>query len=145
MVNVCENNNRHEIVNGSFQAIKKQDYMNFKTNSGMNTCIYIKRGVVQLDECKISLAAYHNRQAALPCIVVEKDGCLILNRSEIRGSGGTVGIFSAGGTVIMKESIIRDHGIVGILYSSKNKLSSLTIKNCAFIKNNEAIVLNGPF
>lgn len=68
-----------------------------------------------------------------------------MNRSEIRGGGGTVGIFSLGGRVIMKESAIRDHGIVGVLFSTKDKLSSLTIKNCSFSKCNEALVLNGPF
>lgn len=45
--------------------------MNFKVNTNINTCLYIKRGIVQLDECKISLAAYHGRNNPLPCIVVE--------------------------------------------------------------------------
>lgn len=68
----------------------------------MNCCIYVKKGIVQLDECKVSLAAYHNEQTALPCIVVEREGCLIMNRSEVRGGAGTVGIFSLGGKVIIK-------------------------------------------
>lgn len=91
------------------------------------------------------MAAYHNREIATPCIVVDKDGCLIINRSEIRGGAGTIGIFSNGGRVIMKETIIKDHGVSGILYSSKNTKANLVIKNSSFGKCTEAIVLNGPF
>lgn len=72
----------------------------------------------------------------MPCIVVEREGCLILNRSEIIGASGTIGIFSKGGKVIMKESIIRDHGGCGVLFSSKNRALNLTIKNCTFLKCN---------
>lgn len=145
MVNICENNAKHEVVNGSYDSIKKEDYLNFEINPAMNTCIYIKKGIAQLDECKISLAAYHNKHATLPCIVVEKEGCLIMNRSEIRGGGGTVGIFSKGGKVIIKESLLRDHGVAGILFSQREQSLNLTVKNCIFIKCNEGLVLNGPF
>lgn len=68
----------------------------------MNTCLYIKKGTVQLDECRISMAAYHRKDFLLPCVVVEKEGCLILNRSEIKGGEGTIGILCKGGKVIVK-------------------------------------------
>jgi len=35
--------------------------MGIETKPEMNTCIYIKKGIVQLDECKISMATSNNR------------------------------------------------------------------------------------
>jgi hypothetical protein len=81
------------------------------------------------------MATYHNSEMALPCIVVGSRGSLIITRSEIVGGAGTVGIFSNGGKIIMKESLIRDHGISGILFCSrnpKNSTSTISIKNSQF-------------
>lgn len=69
---------------------------------------------------------------------------LILNRTEIRGSEGTIGILCKGGEVIMKESVIKDHGGSGILMTG-NKTTNLVIKNSSILSCHDGIVLNGPF
>lgn len=44
--------------------------MNFKVNTSISCCLYIKNGIAQLDECKISLASSNNTKSTVPCIVV---------------------------------------------------------------------------
>ena len=110
----------------------------------MNSCIYLKKGTLQIDECRLSLASYKNPESLVPCIVVEEKGVLIINRSELRGSEGTIGIFCKGGQVIIKESVIKDHGGAGILMIGK-KRTNLVIKNSSIINCNDGVVLNGPF
>ena len=68
----------------------------------MNSCLYLKKGTLQVDECRLSLASYQNPDSLVPCIVVEEKGTLIMNRSELRGSEGTIGIVCKGGQVIIK-------------------------------------------
>ena len=109
----------------------------------MNCCLYLKCGTLQLDECKLSLASYQNPSSVVPCIVVEQDGTLIVNRSELRGTDGTIGIVCKGGQVIVKESVIRDHA-AGIIMIRKKK-TNLIIKNSSISNCLDGIVLNGPF
>lgn len=99
---MCEVSSRQGARKIDHPTLKKHNYMKFKTHLGMNTCLYIKQGTVQLDECKISLTAYDRKEMLVPAIVVEKNGCLILNRSEIKGGKGSIGILCKGGKVIIK-------------------------------------------
>lgn len=51
----------------------------------MNTNILIKKGVVNLDECRLSLATQKDPTKLTASIVVEKEGTLIMTRCELRG------------------------------------------------------------
>lgn len=51
-----------------------------------------------------------------------------MNRSEVRGGGGTIGIVCKKGKVIIKESVIKDHGNIGVL-AIGNKPTNFVIKN----------------
>ena len=67
-----------------------------------------------------------------PCIVVEEEGTLIMNRSEVRGGDGTIGIVCKKGKVIIKESIIKDHGNIGVL-AIGNKATNFIMKNSTVV------------
>ena len=71
MANICENHSAQSIINKSYESLKKQHYRGFKLVPTMNSCIYLKKGTLQLDECRLSLASYSNPNNLVPCIVVE--------------------------------------------------------------------------
>lgn len=145
MANICENHSQsYSSLNKSYSFIKSQNFRGYKISETMNCCLYLKCGTLQLDECRLSLASYSNPSSVVPCIVVEKDGILIVNRSELRGTDGTIGIVCKGGQVIVKESVIKDHGGAGIMMIGKKK-TNLVIKNSSISSCLEGIVLNGPF
>jgi parallel beta-helix repeat protein len=98
-----------------------------------------------MDECKVSLAAYQNEESIVPCIVVEQHGCLIMNRSEVRGGKGTIGVVCKGGQLLIKESVVRDHHEgIGIMIVGKQP-TKLIMKNSSILGCWDGLVMNGPF
>lgn len=66
-----------EQINTTYKApdhakLKEKSYRHFRVQDNMNTNILIKKGVVNLDDCRLSLATQKDSTKLSPSIVVEK-------------------------------------------------------------------------
>lgn len=52
--------------------LKEKSYRHFRVQDNINTNILIKKGVVNLDDCRLSLATQKDPTKLSPSIVVEK-------------------------------------------------------------------------
>ncbi len=86
----------------SLAELKQKSYRGYKLSPDMNTNLYIKRGTVHIDECRLSLATQKDPTKLVPAIVVEKEGTLVMSRCEVRGEIGTIGILVKGGKIIVR-------------------------------------------
>ena len=77
-------------------------FMGLRVGDNMNTNILIKRGKLHVDECRFSMAGHRDASRVYPSIVVEREGTLIMTRSEVIGGSGSIGIFSEGGKIIIR-------------------------------------------
>lgn len=103
----------------------------------------MKRGTLQIDECKLSLATQKDPKRLVAAIIVEEEGTLLVSRTEILGAAGTIGIYCNGGKVALRETIFKEHAI-GVLVNG-SKLTSIIAKNCIFQRCVHGVVLNGPY
>lgn len=94
---LCELN-KYIIKWPALKALKQSKYRKLDLGDNINTNIIVKRGILQMDECKLSLAAQKDANRLNACIIVEEEGSLIINKSEIIGGLGSIGIYCHGGT-----------------------------------------------
>ena len=112
----------------SIREMRDNRFMGLRVGHNMNTNILVKRGVLHVDECRFSMAGQRDTSRVYPSIVVEREGTLMITRSEVIGGSGSVGIFCEGGKVNVRECVIKDHSAVGILISG-GKGTSVVLKN----------------
>lgn len=79
----------------------------FQTGENMNCIIYAIRGKISVEECKFSLNVLRDEnRSIIPCVVVEKEGQLLMTRCELFGSSNlnqhTIGVLSKRGSVAIK-------------------------------------------
>ena len=110
----------------------------------MNASILLKRGTLQIDECRLSFSGQRDPNHIFPIIAVEEEGSLILARSELIGGIGSVGVYCNGGKVNIRQCSFRDHAAIGVLMTGGRE-TSLVFKNSTISSCGDGIVLNGPF
>lgn len=110
----------------------------------MNTSILLRKGTLQIDECRLSFAGQRDSSRLFPIISVEEEGSLILTRSELVGGAGSIGIYCNGGKVNIRECSFKNHGGIGLLITG-GKETSLVLKNSNIMSCGDGVVLNGPF
>lgn len=81
----------------------------------MNTSILLRKGTLQIDECRLSFAGQRDSSRLFPIISVEEEGSLILTRSELVGGAGSIGVYCNGGKVNIRECSFKNHGGIGLL------------------------------
>lgn len=79
LAHICEQSFSMYKAPDYFQ-LKEKSYRGFRVGNSMNTNILIKKGVVNLDECRLSLATQKDPTKLTASIVVEKEGTLIMTR-----------------------------------------------------------------
>ena len=67
-----------------------------------------------------------------------------MNRCDLQGSSGTIGVYCLGGKVNLRECSFRDHGGVA-LWANGAQSTSVLMKNSTLSHCGEGIILNGPF
>jgi hypothetical protein len=115
----------------------------------MNCIFYILRGKVSIEECKFSLNVIREEnKSIIPCIVIEKEGQLLMTRCELFGTSNanqhTIGVLSKRGSVVIRESTFMYHRKAA-LYLSGGKDSVVTISNCLIQKCYNGITIIGDF
>ena len=124
--------------------VKDNRYRPLKVEETINTSILVKRGTLQIDECRFSLAAQKDIRHLFASIVVEEEGSLIITRSELIGGTGTIGIYCLGGRCNIRECIFKDHGGMA-MWINGGPETSLILKNSVISHCADGLVLNGPF
>ncbi len=71
LAHICEQNSDMYNPPGLVQ-LREKSYRGYKVCSNMNTNLLIKRGIVNLDECRLSLATQKDPSKLVASIVVEK-------------------------------------------------------------------------
>jgi hypothetical protein len=83
----------------TIKELRANRYRGLKTGDNMNASIVLKRGTLQIDECRLSFSGQRDPNHIFPIIAVEEEGSLILARSELIGGIGSVGVYCNGGKV----------------------------------------------
>jgi hypothetical protein len=99
----------------SFRELRDNRYRGLKADYNMNTSILLRKGTLQIDECRFSFAGQKDANRLSPIITVEEEGSLIITRSELLGGLGSIGIYCHGGKVNIRECLFKNHGGIAIL------------------------------
>ena len=126
------------------RVVRDNRYLPVKVDETINTSILIRRGILQIDECRFSLAAQKDSRRLYASIVVEQEGSLVITRSDFMGSMGTVGIYNMGGKVNIRECSFKEHGGMAVWVNGGPE-TGLVMKNSVVSKCGDGLVVNGPF